>query len=249
MLCRYFYHPQVVSLTPEEQEQWTEISREISKKIARHEKDESWRLQGDTYLQRLLIRRARIVKRAVGKLDLSIQILRNNYKEGQRWIIYCDDKEQMFAVRNKLKAITGKTLLYHSDMSDSEKEATLKFFSEVGGIVASIKCLDEGIDIPETSHALILASSQNPREYIQRRGRILRKSAPKRIAYLYDAIVVPDNLDETDRCIKIVETEISRAIQFGLWSEDKSCIYKLQKIALENGIEYNDVLNYGIEYE
>ena len=249
VLCRYFYHPQVVSLTPEEQEQWTEISREISKKIARHEKDESWRLQGDTYLQRLLIRRARIVKRAVGKLDLSIQILRNNYKEGQRWIIYCDDKEQMFAVRNKLKAITGKTLLYHSDMSDSEKEATLKFFSEVGGIVDSIKCLDEGIDIPETSHALILASSQNPREYIQRRGRILRKSAPKRIAYLYDAIVVPDNLDETDRCIKIVETEISRAIQFGLWSEDKSCIYKLQKIALENGIEYNDVLNYGIEYE
>ena len=249
VLCRYFYHPQVVSLTPEEQEQWTGISREISKKIARHEKDESWRLQGDTYLQRLLIRRARIVKRAVGKLDLSIQILRNNYKEGQRWIIYCDDKEQMFAVRNKLKAITGKTLLFHSDMSDSEKEATLKFFSEVGGIVASIKCLDEGIDIPETSHALILASSQNPREYIQRRGRILRKSAPKRIAYLYDAIVVPDNLDETDRCIKIVETEISRAIQFGLWSEDKSCIYKLQKIALENGIEYNDVLNYGIEYE
>lgn len=249
VLSRYFYHPQVVRLDTEEQEQWMDISKDISKRIARHGEETSWSLQGDPYLQMLLIRRARIVKHAIGKIDLSVQILRGYYKEGQRWIIYCDDKEQMFTICRELKKITHKTLLYYSEMSDSEKEATLKYFSEVGGVIVSIKCLDEGIDIPETSHALILASSQNPREYIQRRGRILRKSDQKRIAYLFDAIVVPDNLEETDRCTKIVETEINRAIQFGLWSEDKSCIYKLQKIALENGIEYNEILNYGIEDE
>lgn len=228
---------------------WTTISREISAKIARHRDDSSWCIQGDPYLQMLLIKRARIVKRATGKITLALRTLQNYYKEGQRWIIYCDDKEQMISVRSELEKVTRKCLLYHSEMSDSEKEATLKFFSEVGGVIVSIKCLDEGIDIPETSHALILASSQNPREYIQRRGRILRKSKKKRIAYLYDAIVVPDNLMETDNNTKIVETEINRAIQFGLWSEDKSCIYKLQKIAIENGIDYNEVLNYGIEYE
>lgn len=249
VLCRYFYHPQIVRLNAEEQEQWIKISKDISKRIAKHSDDASWSLQGDTYLQMLLINRARIVKRATGKLDLAVSILRNNYVDSQRWIIYCDDKEQMFAVRDELMHFLNKVLLYHSEMSNPEKEATLKYFSEVGGVIVSIKCLDEGIDIPETSHALILASSQNPREYIQRRGRILRKSTHKRIAYLYDAIVVPDNLKETDRSTKIVETEINRAIQFGLWSEDKSCIYKLQKIALENGIEFNEVLNYGIEYE
>lgn len=249
VLCRYFYFPQVVSLTSDEQEQWTEISRDISRRIARRGGDESWSIQGDAYLQSLLINRARIVKRASGKIDLAQQILQNNYKEGQRWIIYCDDKEQMNIVRNGICRVTAKCLLYHSDMSDSEREATLKYFSEVGGVVVSIKCLDEGIDIPETSHALILASSQNPREYIQRRGRILRKSKKKRIAYLFDAIVVPDNLVETDNNTKIVETEINRAIQFGLWSEDRSCIYELQKIALDNGINYNEILNYGIEYE
>ena len=249
VLSRYFYYPQVVRLSADEQEQWTTISREISAKIARHRDDSSWCIQGDPYLQMLLIKRARIVKRATGKITLALRTLQNYYKEGQRWIIYCDDKEQMISVRSELEKVTRKCLLYHSEMSDSEKEATLKFFSEVGGVIVSIKCLDEGIDIPETSHALILASSQNPREYIQRRGRILRKSKKKRIAYLYDAIVVPDNLIETDNNTKIVETEINRAIQFGLWSEDKSCIYKLQKIAIENGIDYNEVLNYGIEYE
>ncbi len=249
VLCRYFYFPQVVSLTPDEQEQWTDISRDISRRIARRGGDESWNMQGDTYLQSLLINRARIVKRASGKIDLARQILQNNYKEGQRWIIYCDDKEQMNIVRDEISRITAKSLLYHSDMTDSERDATLKYFSEVGGVVVSIKCLDEGIDIPETSHALILASSQNPREYIQRRGRILRKSKKKRIAYLFDAIVVPDNLIETDNNTKIVETEINRAIQFGLWSEDRSCIYQLQRIALDNGIGFDEVLNYGIEYE
>lgn len=249
VLCRYFYYPHVVSLTGDEQDQWTSISRTISRIIARHGNDASWNLSEDSYLQSLLINRARIVKRASGKIVLAQQILHDCYKDGQRWIIYCDDKEQMNTVRNRLSIMTSKCLLYHSDMSDSERDATLKYFSEVGGIIVSIKCLDEGIDIPETSHALILASSQNPREYIQRRGRILRKSKKKRIAYLFDAIVVPDNLAETDNNTKIVETEINRAIQFGLWSEDKSCIYHLQKIAIENGIDYNDVLNYGIEYE
>ena len=67
---------------------------------------------------------------------------------------------------------------YYADMS-GDREGTLSYFAENGGVIVSIKCLDEGVDIPSTTHALILASSKNPREFIQRRGRILRKSDAK----------------------------------------------------------------------
>ena len=197
----------------------------------------------------LIIKRARILKGAQKKIDLAYDIIKTEYKDGQRWIIYCDDQKQMDKVSEVLAPLTTKIMKYHSEMNDVDKSSNLRYFSEVGGIIISIKCLDEGIDIPKTSHALILASSQNPREYIQRRGRILRNSENKRIAYLHDAIVIPNDLKNSDDCTKIVATEISRALQFGSWSNNKICIYELQKIALANGIELNKVLNFGIENE
>lgn len=134
-------------------------------------------------------------------------------------------------------------------MGKEEKETTLKLFKLFGGIVVSIRCLDEGVDIPETTHALILASSQNPREFIQRRGRILRKSENKNFARLYDTIVVPANLSETDEESKIVESELARAIQFGEWSEDPKCIVDLKITAIRNNIDYQHIKESGIEDE
>ena len=84
----------------------------------------------------------------------------------------------------------------------------------------AIKCLDEGIDIPSATHALILASSQNPREYIQRRGRVLResKSTGKTRAYIYDTIVtdlsgVPVNKSEISRMKEFSKDCLNHAIE------------------------------------
>lgn len=247
VLCQYFYFPHVVQLTPEEQAEWNDLSNEISQIVSRHINDPGWNIQNDSRVQMMLIKRARVVKRAKNKIDLAYNILRDNYRDGQRWIVYCDNQEQMNEVRDRLRELTEKIMLYHSGMDDSTRESQLQFFTDVGGVVVSIKCLDEGIDIPETSHALILASSQNPREFIQRRGRILRKSNKKTLAYLYDAIVIPDNLEKTDNSTRIVETELTRAIQFGRWAEDPTCIYELKRIALHCGIEDSEIFNYGIE--
>ncbi|MBL3199900.1 type III restriction endonuclease subunit R, partial [Klebsiella pneumoniae] len=74
---------------------------------------------------------------------------------------------------------------YHAAMA-GDPQRTLDLFESQGGIVVSIRCLDEGVDIPAVSHALILASSKNPREFIQRRGRVLRKSPTKSMSYVYD---------------------------------------------------------------
>ncbi len=87
----------------------------------------------------------------------------------------------MYEVVSALNAASFDTIVYHSDM-EGDRDATMSWFREFGGILVSIRCLDEGVDIPDVSHALILASSQNPRQFIQRRGRVLRKAPHKHIA-------------------------------------------------------------------
>ncbi len=248
VLCKYFYHPNVVNLTEDEQNRWDDISNKISieyaKLITKH--DEVSILNNDR-LKMMLLQRARIVKNARNKIKLAVDILCKNYKDNHRWIVYCDNQGQMRDVLNEISAKELRVYEYHSNLPDESRRATLKSFEQIGGIIVSIRCLDEGIDIPSTTHALILASSQNPREFIQRRGRILRLSGNKHFAYLYDTIVIPNDFAETDKQDKIVQTELARAIQFGEWSEDQACIVHLKTVAIDNNLDYNQLQTIGVE--
>lgn len=84
--------------------------------------------------------------------------------------------------------------------------------------MTAIKCLDEEVDVPSITHTLILASSKNPREFVQRRGRVLRKSEGKALAYIHDAIVLPPvetNEDVSDATTdNMTAGELARAIEF-----------------------------------
>lgn len=249
-LCKYFYHPNIVRLTEEEQKLWDDISQTISTTYARlvGTADSLSILDNDRF-KTLLLKRARIVKNAKNKVELAKKILLENYTKGSRWIVYCDNQGQMYEVLKSLEGTHIRAYEYHSELEKERKTETLKYFESIGGVVVSIKCLDEGIDIPATTHALILASSQNPREFIQRRGRVLRKSSNKNFAFLYDAIVIPSNFAKTDKQDRIVETELTRAIQFGEWSEDKKCIVDLRLLAIDQEIDFNNLKNTGIEDE
>jgi len=82
-----------------------------------------------------------------------------------------------------------------------------------------MKCLDEGVDIPSARIGIILASTPNPREFIQRRGRLLRRAKGKKIADIYDMIVAPkfDSSDQSDvvnAARKIMEKELLRVDEF-----------------------------------
>ena len=89
---------------------------------------------------------------------------------------------------------------------------------------------------------------QTPREFIQRRGRILRKSEGKLFAHLYDAITVPIvECDETPKALSIIAGELSRSIQFGLDAENPACVTDLKNIALDFKIDFNSIQNTGIE--
>ena len=250
VLTKYYYRPVQIHLTPQEQDDWNSLTKDINRLIAMsgHKGMPIGEIiSGSSRLQMKLIERARILKQAANKVPVALDVIRKYYKQGQRWIIYCDNQSQLGDVLLILLKNGYDAYEYHSDMRGDRTE-TLRYFLLRGGILVSIRCLDEGVDIPATTHALILASSKNPREFIQRRGRILRKYPGKHFAYLYDAIVIPDQAhDENDKSSSIIEAELSRAIQFGEWADNPSCVSDLRIIAMRYGIDYENVKNGGYE--
>lgn len=247
VLTPYFYYPKTVELTPDEQEEWDELTKQIQKRYAASNSGEKTDKSDDPFLQLMMIKRARILKKASNKVDVAISILRENYKSGQKWLVYCEDKTQLDQVLSRIREEDIDAFAYYADMPGDRQNA-LNYFAVNGGVIVSIKCLDEGVDIPSTTHAIILASSKNPREFIQRRGRILRRAEGKNLSFLYDAIVVPNKSTVIeDKSLNIVTSELGRAIEFGEMSESPVCITDLKIIALRYGIDYNAVKNEGIE--
>lgn len=251
VLTPYFYCPVCISLNEDEQEEWNEVTKQIKERFARLHASNQSDFDNDSKLKFLLLARARIIKKAEGKIALALDVLKKHYKTGQRWIVYCEDKTQLKKVVSTLLSNLPDADIreYYSDMP-GDRDETLKAFSRFGGIVVSIKCLDEGVDIPSTTHAIILASSKNPREFIQRRGRVLRKYLGKTYSWLYDAIVVPDNSDsESINSDKIICGELSRAIQFANWSDTPTANTHLKMIAAKYRIDIGDLSNFSIEDE
>lgn len=205
VLTPYAYHPHVVSLTNEEQEAWDAYSTRIARRVAASDGVE------DEAARRLLIERARIAKRAAAKIDLASEVLAREVGPGERWLVYCDDRSQLDAVREAVGRVGVRTTEYHSAM-EGDRAATLVDLDASPGVLVSIRCLDEGVDLPAVTHALILASSRNPREFVQRRGRILRRHPGKTRAHLHDAIVVP--AASAARPDRLLLAELGRAVEF-----------------------------------
>jgi superfamily II DNA or RNA helicase len=125
----------------------------------------------------------------------------------------------------------------------------MSWFRSFGGILVSIRCLDEGIDIPDVSHALILASSQNPRQFIQRRGRVLRCDPDKQIAIVHDAIVVPVSACDEPEQISLLKSELVRAMEFAKHAINKGAGAELRDIAISMGIDPDGRIDTGVEEE
>jgi superfamily II DNA or RNA helicase len=130
---------------------------------------------------------------------------------------------------------------------EGDRHATLEWFKTFGGLLVSIRCLDEGVDIPAISHALILASSQNPRQFIQRRGRVLRKFPGKDYAVIHDAIVVPVSLELEPEQTSLLKAEMLRSIEFANNALNKSAGAELREIATNLGFNPDTLTDAGIE--
>ena len=129
-----------------------------------------------------------------------------------------------------------KVTHFTSNESASEREVIKQKFAEASPYqaIVAIKCLDEGVNIPSIKTAFILASSTNPKEYVQRRGRVLRKAPNKPFATIYDFITLPTPLDyvsmdsESSRYdLALIKKEILRMKEFGEISRNPSDADKL----------------------
>lgn len=255
-LTPYTYDPHLVELTPPEQSRWAELTLQLRRRYGRivgslgadaAMQDERVRL--------LLIQRARIVKGASAKVELAASVLAQEFKPGQSWLVYCDTQAQLRLVRQALSDRGFHPVEYHSAMSGDEAQ-TLRELTTNGGILVAIHCLDEGIDIPSATHALILASSRNPREFIQRRGRVLRPSPRKTISHVHDAIVLPAP-SSTGRSSGAatasgdfdgaIWAELARAMEFASTAINPESRTRLERLCIRFGLDVRKLSALGFE--
>lgn len=201
VLVPYDYNFVTCALTEDEELRWEALSARVAQELARSKG------QITEFALHLLRQRARISKRAAGKAAIARSVLAESYRPGDRWLVYCSDIDHLREVRRELEDL-GMDILEYYSQDAGDHDATLSFFTNRGGVLLAIKCLDEGVDIPLINRALILASSTNPREYIQRRGRVLRRTPGKYSAQIFDVIVVGND----DKAI--TPSEVVRAMEF-----------------------------------
>lgn len=246
-LVEYQYFPHPVRLSADEAEEWRELSKAISREVGRSQSPDGSRYLSDR-AKLLLIRRSRIAKKAGNKIALAVEILSAEFEEGARWLVYCEDLEQLSEVRSALSSAGLSSTEYHSNML-GDKSGTLDWFKTFGGILVSIRCLDEGVDIPAISHALVLASSQNPRQFIQRRGRVLRSISGKTLAVIHDAIVVPVSVEDEPEQLALLRSEFVRALEFAGDAFNGGADAELRAIAAEIGFDPDENSQDGVEDE
>ena len=235
-LTPYKYYPILVSLNDDEYDQYVSLSKQVAKY---HQKDGTLSDQA----KRILIKRARLVAGTQSKIDALRNIIKK-YKDDHNMLVYCgavkygeygysNDEQGKKQIEIILNVLNNELHIYSSKFTADENIETrsdiIKSFKQqdLQALVA-IKCLDEGVNIPAIKTAFILASSTNPKEYVQRRGRVLRKYPGKDYAEIYDFITLPTDL--SDACMgpnaaidkNLVRKELDRVIDFANLSKNPS---------------------------
>lgn len=268
MLTPYYYYPVPVSLTENELSEYLELTQKISASIFHDNKKHN---DLSEYVKMLLIKRARIVAGAQEKIG-ALSELMSNYKNDTHMLVYCgattmrdvdyrenrapiEEMRQIDIIADLLGNEHGMRVSKYSSAESAKEREILKTNFAEGKLLQAliaIRCLDEGVNIPSIKTAFILASSTNPKEYIQRRGRVLRNYTGKRHASIFDFITLPVPLDSinsySDDVLNSVKSlakkEIKRMQDFASISENPSDVEALvadivfaYDIILEDGEE------------
>ena len=235
-LCEYYYVPHIIELTDDEIVEYLKLSRKIAKLASRMDSDlGDTDLQSNTSLKHVLFKRARLVGTAKNKLARLVGLLEQEKEGISHTLIYCGDGSIESDVHGETERHVDATVetlrselnltarKFTAEVSQSERQELLNQFGtgEISALVA-IRCLDEGVDVPATKKAYILASSSNPRQFIQRRGRILRKYPDKQYSVIHDFIVRPpepvtstiDNSEEFGTERALIRKELERVSMF-----------------------------------
>jgi DNA phosphorothioation system restriction enzyme len=240
-LVPYRYQPILVQFTDEERQQYLDLSAKIARSSSAAADSED-----QTFLTALLLKRARLIATASNKL-VELRTLAGYLRNESHMLFYCGDgsvensadqsiSRQVDEVMRILGHDIGMRVSRYTADEATEEREQMRLEIDSGrlqGLVA-IRCLDEGVDIPSIRTAVILASSTNPRQFIQRRGRVLRRCPGKEHATIFDMIVVPPpeaSTSESDR--SLMRKELRRFVEFADLAlnagEARATILSLQK--------------------
>lgn len=250
-LCKYEYYPHLVELNADEMVQYTQVSERIARLYSAD--GESF-LGNKDVLMVLLLQRKRIIHKASGKLAAFRQILRERYEQKgdlKYTLVYVPegvapesgendgdvDEENLRLINSftaEVQAVNG-TSVRQFTASTQDREQLLNDFAEGRvQVLTSMKCLDEGVDVPRSELAIFCASTGNPRQFIQRRGRILRRHPDKEMACIHDLVVIPlidsgEGNYNVER--NLVRNELKRVCDFAMLSENMITAYNtLQRV-------------------
>jgi superfamily II DNA or RNA helicase len=241
-LVNYYYHPIFVEATEDEEEKFRKKTAQIAgcfhngicidpENLALH-----------------LRARLRIISMAQEKIDRIEDILKA-IKEPDHFIVYCgdgrlyddsdDEIRHIQFVMKKLSALKYKSSQFTASENMSERMQLVEAFN--GGAIdalVAIRCLDEGINIPSIEGALVLSSNDDYREFVQRRGRILRTYGNKKYANIYDVIVLPSRATT-----KMAEIELRRYYEYARLALNKDALLQeLETIATDYGLELSEFI-------
>ena len=261
-LCRYKYFPHIVHLNDAEMTEYMRISLQLSK-FYKLEQDSF--PKGNDKLIRLLLKRKRIIHKAQEKEQIFRKIIQDRYAEKgnlKYTLVYVPEgtrpDDEMADVFDYTEVINDDD--YSNNLIDtytkivqnvSKTTTVRKFISGIKErneilekyacgeieVLTSMKCLDEGIDVPRSEMAIFCASTGNPRQFIQRRGRILRKHPDKHLAIIHDLVVVPKiNSAQANYNMErsLIKNELKRVRDFAILSENADFAYN----------ELNEILSY-----
>ena len=212
-LVPYRYVPRFAFLSAREMDEYANRTRRIAKLMGKVTSDE----EKDKYLE-LLFARANIIKNAYQKYEVLESIL-DEVGPSIKWtIVYCSPQQidRVMEIVNKRRIVAHRFTMEEGTVSTleyeglSERNFLLKRFSEGEyQVLVAMKCLDEGVDVPPARTAILMASSGNPREYIQRIGRVIRRYPGKKEATIYDVVALPP-LGDVPPELKDIERGIIR---------------------------------------
>ena len=254
-LCRYEYYPHLVQLTDNEMNEYLRISQQLCK-FFNHEDGCFPASSSDDICMRLLLKRKRVIHKAANKKDIFRTIVKQRYKEKgdlKYTLVYVpegnhpddyeadrfieaesvlDDNEAdriIDTYTEIVRNISPTTTVKKFTSGIKERNSVLEDFASGRlEVLTSMKCLDEGVDVPRSELAIFCASTGNPRQFIQRRGRILRNHPDKHKAVIHDLVVAPV-VSSSDECFameqSLLRNELKRVRDFATMSENADFAY------------------------
>ncbi|MBB5871907.1 superfamily II DNA or RNA helicase [Allocatelliglobosispora scoriae] len=239
-LVPYDYLPSPIELTEEESRQYRLISQKIAMAFG----------AGDEQAAETHIRaRTRLIQHATNKRGCLRQLMAGGLRNETHQIIYVaegkdpeSDFFQLDETERMLREDFGMRVERYYGETDSERREVLQERLASGDIQAllAMKCLDEGVDIPSARIGVITASTQNPRQFVQRRGRLLRRDPdnPKSHAVIHDFLVMPPRPvgEPSDSEKRLIGAELSRAAELADAARNSEALFSVIAWAYEYGL-------------